>query len=134
MGLYGILNLNKDFLSYIPKGENNFIFEHSFVCIWPSFCLHLEVPGNFVIWHNFWLNGGQQPQQQQIKSLEALCEIALKKLNDQKMLSWFHIKYRQTECEQTLCTKLYLSLSNIKKVPFLSTTSSVIIIRTLPPE
>ena len=31
------------------------MFEHSFLCIWPSFCLHLEVPGHFVIWHNFWL-------------------------------------------------------------------------------
>jgi hypothetical protein len=48
-----------------------------FVCICTFFCLHFELPGNFMIWHNFWLNGGQQ--QQQIKSLEALCGIALKK-------------------------------------------------------
>ena len=63
------------------------IFEHAFVYILIFFCLHLYIllftfiPGNFEIWHNFWLNGGQQQQQQKIKSLEALCEIALKNKN-----------------------------------------------------
>ena len=46
--------------------------------------------GNFDLkWCNFWLNGGQQ-QQQQIKSLEALCAIALKKSLESPFSSLFY--------------------------------------------